>query len=101
MIVYYLECVHLQSFLRDYELASGQKIDFSQSEMVFSKNVPPALCESLAHSLGVVIVARHEKYFGLPTYVGWHKMETFGYIKGRLSNKLEGWQGKILSGRCW
>lgn len=92
------ECIHLQSVLRDYELASGQKINLSKSEMVFSKNVPPALCDSLAHSLGVVIVAKHEKYLGLPTFVGRKKIETFGYIKERLSKKLEGWQGKILSG---
>lgn len=59
--------------------------------MVFSKNVPPALCESLAHSLGVAIIAKHEKYLGLPTYVGRKKMEIFGYFKERLSKKLEGW----------
>lgn len=44
------------------------------------------------------IVAKHEKYLGLPTYVGRKKIETFAYIKERLSKKLEGWQGKLLSG---
>lgn len=92
------ECVYLQSVLRDYELASGQKINFFKSEMVFSKIVPPALGQALGLFLGVVVVAKHEKYLGLPTFIGRKKIETFGYIKERLSKKLEGWQGKILSG---
>lgn len=40
----------------------------------------------------------HEKYLGLPTYVGREKTATFQYIKDRLAVKLKGWQGKLLSG---
>ena len=48
--------------------------------------------------LGVSIVEKHEKYLGLPTVVGKNRTETFSYIKEQLSKKLEGWQGKLLSG---
>lgn len=64
---------------------------------MFSKNVPVDLQQCLAEHLGMVIVAKHEKYLGLPTYVGRKKTATFSYIKESLSKKLEGWQGKLLS----
>lgn len=37
-------------------------------------------------------------YLGLPTVMRRNKTETFSYIKEQLSKKLEGWQGKLLSG---
>lgn len=58
----------------------------------------PQAHESLAATLGMEIVSKHEKYLGLPTYVGRKKTETFAYIKGILNKKLEGWQGKLLNG---
>lgn len=48
--------------------------------------------------LGVEVVESHERYLGLPTYVGRAKTETFQYIKDMLAKKLKGWQGKLLSG---
>ncbi|XP_062012636.1 uncharacterized protein LOC133729168 [Rosa rugosa] len=63
------ECIQLQYVLSDYE-----------------------------EFLGVQVVAKHDKYLGLSTYVGRQKTETFAYITKRLSKKLEGWQGKLLSG---
>lgn len=54
----------------------------------------PQAQESLAATLGMEIVSKHEKYLGLLTYVG----ERFAYIKGRLNKKLEGWQGNLLNG---
>ena len=92
------ECGHILYVLRNYERASGQRINLAKSDIVFSKNVSADLQSSLASLLGVSIVAKHVKYLGLPTYVGRHKTETFAYIKERLSKKLEGWQGKLLSG---
>ncbi|XP_024171571.1 uncharacterized mitochondrial protein AtMg00310-like [Rosa chinensis] len=52
----------------------------------------------MAHLLGVVIVESHERYLGLPTYMGRKKTATFEYIKERLGKKLKLWQGKLLSG---
>lgn len=50
-----------------------------------------------ANSLGMEIVPKHEKYLGLPTYIGRKKIATFAYIKESLSKKLVGWQRKLLS----
>ncbi|XP_024199277.1 uncharacterized protein LOC112202498 [Rosa chinensis] len=91
------ECSHIQDVLLDYELALGQKVNFSKSSIVFSKKVCPSLQQLIAGSLGVVIVDKHDKYLGLPTYLGRNKTESFAYIQERLNKKLEGWQGKLLS----
>ncbi|XP_040367476.1 uncharacterized protein LOC112178299 [Rosa chinensis] len=66
------ESSQIQDVLVDYELASGQK--------------------QIADSLGVAIVDKHEKYLGLPTYLGRNKTETFTYLQESLNKKLEGWQ---------
>lgn len=80
-----------------YERASGQKINFVKSSIIFIKNVPTSLQRGLADLMGMEIVPKYEKYLGLPTYVGRKKTATFAYIKESLSKKLEGWQGKMLS----
>ena len=60
--------------------------------------MPEPTCSQLASILGVSIVEKHAKYLGLPTVVGRNRTETFTFIKEQLSQKLEGWQGKLLSG---
>ncbi|KAM1040625.1 hypothetical protein TB2_029460 [Malus domestica] len=47
--------------------------------------------------LDVQVVEQHERYLGLPTFVGKNKKQTFFYIKERVLNKLCGWKGKCLS----
>ncbi|KAM1255705.1 hypothetical protein PS1_030068 [Malus domestica] len=47
--------------------------------------------------LGVQVVEQHERYLGLPTFVGKNKKQTFSYIKERVLNKLCGRKGKCLS----
>ncbi|XP_062028661.1 uncharacterized protein LOC133744595 [Rosa rugosa] len=91
------ECLHIQNVLHDYELASGQQINFSKSSIVFSKRVPEVDKCAMTGFLGVSIEAKHEKYLGLPTYLGRNRTEPFAYIKENLSKKLAGWQGKLLS----
>lgn len=51
----------------------------------------------LIYILGVGIVEKHGKYLGLSTVVGRNRTVTFSYIKEQVSNKLEGWSGKLLS----
>ncbi|KAK9931693.1 hypothetical protein M0R45_018961 [Rubus argutus] len=92
------DCDHIKQVLYTYELASGQKVNFTKSSIVFSKNVCSSLHSSIAFALHMLVVPVHEKYLGLPTYVGRGKVDTFSYIKERLTKKLEGWQGKMLSG---
>lgn len=42
-------------------------------------------------------VERHDKYLGMPTFVGRNKSLCFGYLKDRLWKRLKSWKGKLLS----
>lgn len=92
------DCYHIKQVLHKFELAYGQKVNYNKSSIVFSKNVHSTFQTSVAESLSMEVVSVHEKYLGLPTFVGRSKIDTFAYIKERLRKKLEGWQGKMLSG---
>jgi hypothetical protein len=91
-------CEQIQSVIAIYGRASGQLVNFHKSSVAFSKNVSSVTQGLVADRLGVGVVDSHEKYLGLPTFVGREKTTTFQYIKDRLSEKLKGWQGKLLSG---
>lgn len=99
------ECHHFQDVLKSYERVSGQQVNLGKCSIIFSKNVAPEFQFQfqLASLLDMEVVEKHDKYVGLPTYVGRAyvgraKTETFAYLKERLGKKLNGWQGKLLSG---
>lgn len=66
-------------------------VNFGKSSIVFSKNVANSVKFQLASFLGREIVSAHDKYLGLPTYVGRAKSEAFSYLKERLSQRLHDW----------
>ena len=43
------------------------------------------------------MIKQHEKYLGLPSLMGRNKKASFSDIKDKLSKKLAGWKGKLLS----
>ncbi|XP_061993546.1 uncharacterized protein LOC133711437 [Rosa rugosa] len=88
----------IEDVIETYGQASGQLVNFSKSFVVFSKNVSEEMREEVSSLMGVEVVASHEKYLGLPTYLGRKKTATFQYIKDNLAKKIDGWQGKMLSG---
>ncbi|XP_024200456.1 uncharacterized protein LOC112203766 [Rosa chinensis] len=52
----------------------------------------------LANLLGVQRVDKHERYLGLPTYVGRSKTAAFNYLKEKLTKKVISWRATLLSG---
>ncbi|XP_062005868.1 uncharacterized protein LOC133723047 [Rosa rugosa] len=91
------ECVAFKQILWTYEKASGQKVNFQKSSVVFSRNVDMELQQNLASILAVQREEEHDKYLGLPLRVGKSKIANFEYIKERLSKKLISWKAKVLS----
>ncbi|XP_061993460.1 uncharacterized protein LOC133711342 [Rosa rugosa] len=91
-------CQAISNVLEVYGKASGQQVNFHKSSVTFSKNVGIVNQRLFASSLGVEVVESHEKYLGLPTFVGKNKTSTFQYIQERLNHKLKTWQGRLLSG---
>ncbi|XP_062012081.1 uncharacterized protein LOC133728670 [Rosa rugosa] len=76
------ECHHIQNVLHNYELASGQQINFSKSSIVFSKRVPEVDNCAITGFLGVSIEVEHEKYLGLLIYLGRNRTKAISSCGG-------------------
>ncbi|XP_062006063.1 uncharacterized protein LOC133723263 [Rosa rugosa] len=94
----FLPGIEIQDVIETYGRASGQLVNFDKSSVVFSRNVSNFMQDEVSSLLGVEVVESHERYLGLPTYVGRKKTATFQFIKDNLAKKLSCWQGKMLSG---
>jgi hypothetical protein len=83
--------------LKTYELASGQEINLSKSEVFFSRNLSRAAQEDLSNIMGVKHVMGTGTYLGLPSMVGRSKKETFAYIKDRIWKRINRWRSRPMS----
>ncbi|GJU11276.1 ribonuclease H [Tanacetum coccineum] len=90
------ECEFLLELINRYCVASGQRINFSKSEMMFSPNTPPVMQKELCDRLGVKVMGRHSRYLGLPSIHG-RKGELFSFILEKVLQKMQGWKQKLLS----
>ena len=91
------ECSVVADIISKYERASGQQVNLSKTEVVFSRNVDNGCRNEIVNVLGVKEVEKQEKYLGLPTIIGRSKEVTFACIKERIWKKLQGWKEKLLS----
>ena len=65
--------------------------------MSYSRNLEPEKINMLQMKLNFKAVEGHEKYLGLPTYIGSSKKKIFQVIQDRVWKNLKGWKGKCLS----
>ncbi|KAL9663550.1 hypothetical protein QQ045_018939 [Rhodiola kirilowii] len=89
--------LRLKSILRRYELLTGQRINYSKSEMCVGNNVRPEMARALRCILGVNLVNRINKYLGLPICFSRKKSHLFNFIEDRIWKKVSGWKEKFLS----
>ncbi|XP_042944649.1 uncharacterized protein LOC122278535 [Carya illinoinensis] len=87
----------IHQLLKEYELASGQKVNKEKTAMVLSTNVNPQLQQEIMASWGIQQAQKYEKYLGLPSVVGRSKKSAFANIKSRVWKKLQGWKERLLS----
>ncbi|KAL0361161.1 UNVERIFIED_CONTAM: putative mitochondrial protein [Sesamum radiatum] len=87
----------IKRVLEVYERASGQQINLEKSSMVVSRNVSDVERARLARILGVQLVAKHDKYLGLPAIAGRSPAELFQSVKDRVWSRIQGWNAKLLS----
>ncbi|XP_048489904.1 uncharacterized protein LOC125491871 [Beta vulgaris subsp. vulgaris] len=81
----------------NYEAGSGQKLNMEKSEVSFSRNIEPEKKELLQMKLNFKAVDEHDKYLGLPTYIGSSKKRVFQSIQERILKKLKGWKEGFVS----
>ncbi|GAA0174440.1 hypothetical protein LIER_27830 [Lithospermum erythrorhizon] len=87
----------LMAIHRDYETASGQKINVGKSFVCLDPEVQGMRRRSIASVLGMREVQDQGKYLGLPSYIGRTKKEVFKYLVAKVEDRIKGWKGKLLS----
>ena len=60
----------MMGIIKDYELASGQKINLDKSSMVFSTNAREELKRRITDCVGMIVAANPGTYLGIPSMWG-------------------------------
>jgi len=58
----------------------GQRVNLNKCELSWSRNVPSNKFNELSQLMGVKVVKSHDKYLGLPTWIGRSKTQIFKFI---------------------
>ncbi|XP_074314331.1 uncharacterized protein LOC141649543 [Silene latifolia] len=87
----------VSGILRRYEAASGELVSLEKTTVSFSKWVPRVMRDRVLDKLRVREVETQERYLGLPTVVGRSKKVLTDILRDKLSKRLQGWRGKLLS----
>lgn len=91
------EVAVVKSLLHNYEMLSGQSVNFQKSGIHFSANVKRARRRDISNILGVFNGLSNSKYLGLPSLVGRSKKKVFEFVKEKVWRKVQGWRAKKVS----
>lgn len=91
------EVGEIKRILQNYELQSGQAINFQKSGVYFSSNVRTDKQTEMRNLLEVHNDLSEGKYLGLPSLIGKSKRRVFNFLKDRMWSKIQGWNAKCLS----
>ncbi|KAM6569587.1 hypothetical protein CsatB_017572 [Cannabis sativa] len=91
------EALRIQEVLLKFELASGQKVNFSKSSIFFRSNTLSSMKDRINSILGMVTGAEGSLYLGLPSSMGRNKSVALGFLKNKVKNRLLGYGTKFLS----
>lgn len=90
-------CTTVLQILRDYELASEQKINTEKSSIYFSAKTPLMVRNRVKRHLGIEKEGGVGKYLGLPEHFGRKKKDLFVSIVDRMKQKAMSWSSRYLS----
>ena len=83
--------------LTSYQSWSGQKINYSKSSVIFSKNTTGQTTTNLCHLLNLKKVSPTTKHLGLPLKLNRAKSSSFQGLIEKIQNCVAGWKTKLLS----
>lgn len=87
----------MRGVLEEYGWASGQRVNFEKTDVVFGSNVEREDKEAVCETLGVLEQTVRGKYLGLPGYVGRRKREILGFVREKVRNRILHWGNRFLS----
>ena len=91
------ECNHIKTCPLQYEGASGQKINFEKSSVMFNPNIREEKKMELYSFLGIPQTNHAERYLGFPTIIGRNKIVIFAYVKEKVRKNISWWNKRLLS----
>lgn len=91
------EGMKISDLLQIYDAASGQKVNLQKSSIFFSSNVIESNRVDLCNSLNMVPANEGSTYLGLPNMLGRNKSATLGFLKDKVRQKVQSWDGKWIS----
>lgn len=87
----------VRTIIHEYEMASGQRVNFNKPLIYFGANVDANVQEDIVRLLGVHLASNPEKYLSLPMMVGRRKKWAFANFVDRFRKRIEGWSMRYLS----
>ncbi|GJX09614.1 hypothetical protein Tco_0199473 [Tanacetum coccineum] len=87
---------YLFQLISRYCEASGQRINFSKSEVMFFPDTPMNEQTELCNRIGVILMDNRSRYLGLPSIHGRNKGELFSFILQKVLKKMQGWKSSFF-----
>ena len=85
------ECNTILRILKEYEVVSGQLINFDKSSIQFGHKIEESARHELRDILGIQNIGGMRSYLGLPENLGGSKIQDFSFVEDRLNNRVNGW----------
>ena len=90
-------CAALTNILKEYELASGQKINSEKSSITFSSRTPEDTKKLVREALAIEKEGGQGIYLGLPEHFGRRKKVLFTALVDRIRQRASSWSTRHLS----
>ncbi|CAA7037615.1 unnamed protein product [Microthlaspi erraticum] len=87
----------LLQILKEYEVTSGQQINFAKSSVQFGHTVDTGVRAEIHQILGIGNVGGMGQYLGIPESMGGAKTKIFSFLIDRQHKRINGWNSKWLS----
>ncbi|KAG8496161.1 hypothetical protein CXB51_009002 [Gossypium anomalum] len=86
-----------EKVIKEYEICSGQCINYRKSTVFFSNNTSDISQLSISNRLRVEWSNNCEKYLGLSNMIGRKKSSAFQHLKDHIKMKIDSWSTRFLS----
>ncbi|KAL8476588.1 hypothetical protein ACS0TY_029038 [Phlomoides rotata] len=87
----------MKQCLNIYERASGQLVNFDKFVITFSKKTTPNLKIEIWWLLNIKVTGEHDIYLGAPTFSLRQKRIQFGFLRNKITQKIEAWKFRFFS----
>ncbi|KAK6780052.1 hypothetical protein RDI58_022236 [Solanum bulbocastanum] len=87
----------IMNTLKEYEQSSEQLINKEKSHFMIPSNTSQDIIDSIQEVTGFTRQDSPISYLGCPLYIGRQRIIYFSHLVEKVSKKICGWQGKILS----